>query len=201
MTEPSSSSRCNVAHVEAVLTLVLANYKYGGYKGSEIQIITPYTAQQNLYRRALFRMRSELPEASQPAVETIDSMQGREAKVVIVDYTISDPNNAGDLGWVHADYLCHGARSRMIEVLLSVLPMRIGTSPLGDPRERMNKYGEVVKSKVPYPVAYMRWAASNAMVMNVNEVPGKPLYSINGLCCSLGYQLLCSLLGSVKLAF
>jgi hypothetical protein len=103
--EEASLSRYNVAHVEAVPTLMimLANYKYGGYKGSEIKIITPYAAQRNLYRRALFQMRSEVPEASQPAVETIDSMQGREAKVIILDFTTSDAVKAGDLGFVDDD--------------------------------------------------------------------------------------------------
>ncbi|RLL93500.1 hypothetical protein CFD26_102556 [Aspergillus turcosus] len=130
MTEQSSRSRYNVAHIEGVLTLALANHLSGGYKGEEIKIITPYSAQRNLYRRALFHMRSQLPEASQPTVETIDSMQGREAKVIILDFTISAAVKAEDLGFVD-DHRCNVALSRMMEVLVTVMPHRIATSPLG----------------------------------------------------------------------
>lgn len=37
------------------------------------------------------------PEASQPAVETVDSMQGRETKLIILNFTISDASNPGIL--------------------------------------------------------------------------------------------------------
>ncbi|GIC84813.1 uncharacterized protein Aud_000637 [Aspergillus udagawae] len=61
----------------------------------------------------------------------------------------------------------------MMEVLVTVMPMRIATSPLGTtPMERMNAFGEIVRSRVPYPVDYMQWAASNKMVISVKEVPG-----------------------------
>jgi hypothetical protein len=40
MTEQSSRSRYNVAHIEGVLTLTKTNHLYGGYQGSEIKIIT-----------------------------------------------------------------------------------------------------------------------------------------------------------------
>ncbi|RHZ60630.1 hypothetical protein CDV55_106811 [Aspergillus turcosus] len=138
MTELSSRSRYNVAHIEGVLTLALANHLSGGYKGEEIKIITPYSAQRNLYRRALFHMRSQLPEASQPTVETIDSMQGREAKVIILDLTICD--NDGSIGHGYAPAHCNESS--------------------GDkPMERMNAIGEMVGLRVPYLVEYMQWAA------------------------------------------
>ncbi|RHZ43366.1 uncharacterized protein CDV56_100183 [Aspergillus thermomutatus] len=169
--ESSSLSRYSAAHVEAVLTLILANHMYGCYKGEDMKIITPYSAQRNLYRRALFQMRSQILEESQPSVETIDSMQGREAKVVILDFTVSDATKAGDLGFVDDDHRCNVAHSRMIEVLVTVMPKRIASSPLGtNIAQRLNSFGKIVRPKVPYVVEYMQWASQRGMVVEVDEV-------------------------------
>jgi hypothetical protein len=34
------------------------------------------------------KMKSQIPEANQPSVGMIDSMQGREAKAIILNFTI-----------------------------------------------------------------------------------------------------------------
>jgi hypothetical protein len=49
----------------------------------------------------------------------------------------------------------------------------------------MNAFGEIVRSRVPYPVDYMQWAASNKMVISVKEVPGKLLYFVKQLVLAL----------------
>jgi hypothetical protein len=84
----------------------------------------------------------------------------------------------------------------MMEALITVVPMRIATSPLGtNILERLDPFGEIVKPKIPYLVEYVQWASQKG------KVPGKLLYLISGLCWLCRLLTSYSLLDSVKLAF
>lgn len=95
----STKSKFNFPHVQAVVNLVLKNHEYKGYEANDIKIITPYSAQRLLYRKAFFHLADKLPTAHHPSVETFDSMQGCEAKLVILDFTASAAKSASDLGF------------------------------------------------------------------------------------------------------
>ncbi|KAN0072113.1 AAA domain containing protein [Elaphomyces granulatus] len=157
--DPSTKSRYNFAHVEAVVSLLLHNHKFDGYRGDEVKIITPYSAQH------------ELPIEYQPSVETIDSMQGREAKVVIIDWTISEADRPGDLGFTSDNHRCNVAHSRMVEVLIDVIPMKVASGTLANKYlERLDSFGEVVQSKRPYLCEYVQWAAQKQMVIETEKI-------------------------------
>ncbi|RJE20389.1 hypothetical protein PHISCL_07285 [Aspergillus sclerotialis] len=170
----STMSRYNVTNVKAVMALILANHEHGGYKGEDIKIVTPYAAQRNLYRKALCELSSRLPESSRLSVETADTMQGKEAKVIILDMTISDGTKPGDLGFLKEDNRCNVAQSRMKEVLITVIPEKVQYSTLGqDLKERMDSFGNIVQAKVPYPVDFVKRADQTKMIVHIDKIKGK----------------------------
>ncbi|KAL4787335.1 hypothetical protein BJX76DRAFT_354283 [Aspergillus varians] len=62
-----------------------------------MRIITPYAAQRDFYKRAILELRDRLPQNAAPFVETVDSMQWRETRVVIVGFPVSDADNLAAL--------------------------------------------------------------------------------------------------------
>ncbi|PYH78167.1 hypothetical protein BO82DRAFT_435264 [Aspergillus uvarum CBS 121591] len=169
--EQATKSKFNMVHAQAVITLLIENHLKNGYEGEDMVIITPYTAQKNLYRTALFHLREQLPLSHQPQIETIDSIQVREAKLVIVDFVISQADTRADLGFLD-DHRCTVAHSRMREVLVTVAPMHLADSPFAKtPFPRQNSSGEVVSSKSPYLVEYVSWASRNKKVIVLDAMP------------------------------
>jgi hypothetical protein len=43
--EPGSKSRYNEAHCKVIIAIILENYRWRGYSGTDICVMTPYTAQ------------------------------------------------------------------------------------------------------------------------------------------------------------
>lgn len=70
--------------------------------------------------------RGTLPVDAHPKVATADSMQDKEAKVVIVDWVVSAANRKSDLGFICDDNRATVAQSRMPEVMINVIAMSVG---------------------------------------------------------------------------
>lgn len=84
------NSRCN--RVNASLTMNLVSTLLNTFDPTDLAIISPYRAQQDLYRRALQRMQRSLPHKDLHNIQnkTIDSFQGIEAVITIVDLVVTD---------------------------------------------------------------------------------------------------------------
>ncbi|KAL2005913.1 hypothetical protein VTN00DRAFT_10406 [Thermoascus crustaceus] len=138
-----SRSKFNRANVNAVVKLILENHKSKAYDSNDIVIITLYKAQQILYSQLFHKLakRGTLPVNAHPKVATSDSMQGKEAKVVIVDWVVSAANRKSDLGFTCDDHRANVAQSRMQEVIVNVIPMSVGNGALAEQvQERIDAY-------------------------------------------------------------
>lgn len=72
----------------------------------------PDVTQRLLYKKAFFQLAGQLPKT--------DTVQGSEAKLVILGFTTSAADNASDLGFLKDDRRCNVAQSRMIEARVDV---------------------------------------------------------------------------------
>ncbi|KAJ9246999.1 hypothetical protein DTO207G8_8459 [Paecilomyces variotii] len=159
--DKATKSRLNVPHVDLVMEIVLRNHQEGAYRADEITIISPYKAQNVLYRQRLFSLVSDgrLPSNAVPTVATIDSQQGKESKVVILDWVVSRAETFGDIGFTADDHRGNVAHSRMREVLVNILPAGVASGKITTaPNERLNSFGEVVTSRIPYVCEFAKWA-------------------------------------------
>ncbi|GAE00293.1 predicted protein [Paecilomyces variotii No. 5] len=170
--EPSTKSRMNASHVDLVMELILRNHQAGGYRADEITIISPYKAQNILYRQRLFALVADgkLPPDAVPSVATIDSQQGKESKVVILDWVVSNAQKFSDIGFTADDNRGNVAHSRMKEVLINILPLDIASGQVAmGSSERLNSFGEIVTSKVPYVCDFAKWASGRRIGVQVGQ--------------------------------
>jgi DNA polymerase III delta prime subunit len=166
-----SKSRYNDNHRLFILRLILANKTHDGYPASDITIVCPYQAQVLRLRKSLFSMQQGglLASSDIPRVATTDSMQGKEAKVIVHDWVISQGDSFSDLGFTTDDHRGTVALTRMSEVMINILPESVGTGARAvAPVERFNYLGDRIESQVPYPCAFMQWAQANRIVLEVN---------------------------------
>lgn len=113
--DDASKSRYNDEHRRFVLSVLLANANHDGYEGKDIKIITPYLAQVIRYRQSLFRMvklRILSPDQI-PIVATTDSMQGKESRLVIYDWVLSNSSKTSDLGFPVDDHRGNVGQTRI----------------------------------------------------------------------------------------
>lgn len=168
--EESTKSRYNTAHVKFVVNLIMENFSAKGYDGKDITIITYYRAQVRRYLQYLLQLAKsgDFPREFHPYVCTVDSMQGKESKVVILDWVISRADTFGDLGFTMDNNRGNVAQSRMREVMVNVLPAAVGNGTLSVRlSDRTNSLRDRVHPKLPYPCAFMQWARSKTIVVYV----------------------------------
>lgn len=94
-----TKSKSNKYHVCAVKDFLSEIYKESPYTNSQITIMTPYNAQIALYQHVIrdLHIATQLPYKLLPRVTTIDSMQGHESEIVILDWVCSMNGRLGFL--------------------------------------------------------------------------------------------------------
>lgn len=151
-TDPRVNSLFNLTHVEAVTNLLIHNYRTGAYKGNEILIATPETAQCTRYERAFSRVLDQLPIEYHPIVGMLDKIKETKARVLIFDVTTAAPRKQAD----------HHIIYDMLEVAkLKTFDVRLDLCRLGSKTDRDNAenlYGQVGKA-------------------NTQEMPQRPCFS------------------------
>ncbi|KKZ64960.1 hypothetical protein EMCG_09141 [[Emmonsia] crescens] len=189
--EESTKSRYNTAHVRFVVNLIMENFNAKGYDGKDITIITYYRAQVRRYLQYFLQLAKsgDFPREFHPYVCTVDSMQGKESKVVILDWVISRADTSGDLGFTMDNHRGNVAQSRMREVMVNVLPADVGNGTLSVRlSDRTNSLRDRVQPKLPYPCAFMQWARSKTIVVYVQgeTCPCTPLSPLSSYCNNQG---------------
>ncbi|QKX54099.1 uncharacterized protein TRUGW13939_01182 [Talaromyces rugulosus] len=98
-----------------------------------------------------------------------NSMQGKETKVIVHDWVISQGDKFSDLGFTTDDHRGTVALTRMSEVMINILPESVGTGTRAvAPVERFTYLGNRIESRIPYPCAFMQWAQTHGIVLKVN---------------------------------
>lgn len=97
--DPVTCSRSNEKHVRAVKELLMVIFKEQPYPEASIAIIVPYNAQRALYFTVIkdLQVLTKLPYAKLPRVSTVDSMQGHECDIVILDWVCGETDGLGFL--------------------------------------------------------------------------------------------------------
>ncbi|CRG91601.1 ATP-dependent helicase NAM7 [Talaromyces islandicus] len=97
--DPVSCSRSNKQHVKAVRDLLMTVFKEAPYPEALIAIIVPYNAQRALYFAVIkdLKLLTKLPYAKLPRVSTVDSMQGHESDIVLLDWVCGEADGLGFL--------------------------------------------------------------------------------------------------------
>ncbi|KAH8426479.1 uncharacterized protein LDX57_004214 [Aspergillus melleus] len=166
--EAATNSRFNDQNRLWVLKLLLENFRSAGYNGDDIAIITPYMAQVIRYKQSLIILMQKgvLLRSSFPKVATTDSMQGKEAKVVIYDWVVT---SASDMGFTTDDHRGNVGMSRMSEVMINILHSSIGSDAKNNSRAPRQKYlGGRINTEVPYPCAFIQWQSSQGNIVTVD---------------------------------
>ena len=111
------------------MKLVIERYRNGGYPGKDVTIVTPYMAQVVRYRQTLFALSKQggLLKTELPKIATTDSMQGKESKDSIYDWIVTSANLFADMGLTIDSNRGNVGMSRMTEVMVNVLPARVGS--------------------------------------------------------------------------
>ncbi|PYH67788.1 uncharacterized protein BO88DRAFT_416162 [Aspergillus vadensis CBS 113365] len=136
-------------------------------------------AQVVRYRQTLFALskRGGLSKAELPKVSTTDLMQGKESKVIINDWVITSANAFSDMGFTIDSHRGNVGMSRMTEVMLNILPARVGSDAKSMPHDPQTDHlGDRVNSEVPYPCPFVQWYSSdrevhNYMQLSVSSIP------------------------------
>jgi hypothetical protein len=141
--DPVTHSRSNRKNVDAVKGMLLAMYNETPYPTSNIVIMTPYNAQRAHYL-AVVRNLAVLTGPSfnsLPSVATVDSMQGHEYDVVILDWV----NGISDrLGFLTDNRRVNVALTRARRGLIVVFNDTTSQDNKGDAKPFMGKTPEVV---------------------------------------------------------
>ncbi|RDW67143.1 uncharacterized protein DSM5745_09009 [Aspergillus mulundensis] len=96
-------------------------------------------------------------------------MQSREAKCIIVDFTVSDADRHGDLGFVDNENRCTVAQTRMIETMVCVIPSRVAAGTVKtNATEHRDSFGKILQPKLPYICEFVQWAAEKGMVVEAD---------------------------------
>lgn len=166
--DKATNSRLNVPHIDLVMEIILRNHQAGAYRADEITIISPYKAQNFFYRQRLFALVADgrLPSNAVPTVATID-FQSRS------DHSglgVSQAENFGDIGFAADDHRGNVAYLRMREVLINILPVGIASGNIEiTPSERLNSFGEVVTSRIPYVCHFAQWTSGRRIGVRVDQ--------------------------------
>ncbi|PLB54137.1 hypothetical protein P170DRAFT_340091, partial [Aspergillus steynii IBT 23096] len=117
-----SRSRYNDSTLRAVMSLVEMILKDGPIDTWTFSIIVPYAAQRTRYIKQLGKLYAALKMdfEHRPKVLTIDSAQGHESDVVIIDWTISSSDTLFDIGFVTDNRRTNVALTRARSCLVSV---------------------------------------------------------------------------------
>ncbi|KJK61398.1 AAA domain protein [Aspergillus parasiticus SU-1] len=112
-------SRYNVANVTAVMTLIERILPVDGYT---FTLLVPYLGQKSLYIEALQKLSQRTGVAFEhlPKVHTIDTAQGHEADVILVDWTVTNSDMRSDLGFLQENRRVNVGLTRAKSCLLSV---------------------------------------------------------------------------------
>ncbi|KUL83295.1 hypothetical protein ZTR_11341 [Talaromyces verruculosus] len=86
--DPVTHSRKNERSAMVMAELLDTIFSKAPYPKTSMTIITPYNAQRTLYLEYLngLKQRTGLPLAELPRIKTIDSMQGHESDIVLLDW-------------------------------------------------------------------------------------------------------------------
>lgn len=116
-------------YIHSIIPILIAeNFRVGGYRASDIAIITPYMAHFLRYRKALFPLMQQgaFLYSKLPKVATTTSMQGKESRVVIYDWVISSASSFSEMGFTTGDDHGNVGMSRVHVVMLSLIPSSVG---------------------------------------------------------------------------
>ncbi|KAL1624975.1 hypothetical protein SLS54_003701 [Diplodia seriata] len=121
----NSSSRANLEHVEFVMTIVRKLQDTLGESTKErVMIQTPYRRQASVYRDYLIDAYRKERSAGEgvdqnllPVVKTVDSAQGSEADIVILDLVNINADKPSDIGHMSDENRACVALTRAKEVL------------------------------------------------------------------------------------
>ncbi|QKX59005.1 uncharacterized protein TRUGW13939_06134 [Talaromyces rugulosus] len=99
VSDPATCSRSNAHHVKVVRELLMTVFKEAPYPKASIAIIVPYNAQRALYFAVIkdLQLLTKLPYAKLPRVSTVDSMQGNESDIVLLDWVCGESDGLGFL--------------------------------------------------------------------------------------------------------
>ncbi|RAK90910.1 hypothetical protein BO79DRAFT_142629, partial [Aspergillus costaricaensis CBS 115574] len=87
--------------------------------------------------------------------------QGKESKVIINDWVITSANAFSDMGFTIDSNRENVGMSRMTEVMLNILPARVGSDAKSMPHDPQTDHlGDRVNSEVPYPCPFVQWYSS-----------------------------------------
>lgn len=93
-----------------------------------------------------------------------------KAKVVILDWVVSQAENFGDIGFAADDHRGNVAYLRMREVLINILPVGIASGNIAiTPSERLNSFGEVITSRIPYVCHFAQWTSGRRIRVRVDQ--------------------------------
>ncbi|KAK1144876.1 hypothetical protein N8T08_004889 [Aspergillus melleus] len=166
--EAGTNSRFNDQNRLWVLKLLLENFRSAGNNGDDIAIITPYMAQVIRYKQSpiVLMQKGALLRSNFHKVATTDSMQGKEAKVVIYGWVIT---SAGDMGFTTDDHRGNVGMSRTSEVMINILHSSIGSDAKSSSRAPHQNYlGGQTNTEVPYPCAFIQWHSSQENIVTVD---------------------------------
>jgi hypothetical protein len=169
--EPGTMSRYNDQHRQFIMQLLVETSKHGGYRGSEVTIITPYMAQVVRMRQDLFQASRDglLPASQLPKVATVDSMQGKENELIIFDCVISAADSWKDIGFTADQNRGNVAMTRRRQALVVILPEAVGFGAKSEAEGvRYSAYGDRIERKAPYLCALMQFAAKNGIVLHAS---------------------------------
>ncbi|PWY93887.1 hypothetical protein BO94DRAFT_582311 [Aspergillus sclerotioniger CBS 115572] len=170
--DPHSKSRLNHNILYAVISLILCCMESTAYLPTEITVICLYKAQKVLYLQALHKLiqANVLRFDALPCIETADSIQGKENRVIIVDWVVSSASKKSDLGFTIDDSRGNVAQSRMREVMVNIVPSTIGSDALStNDQERNGPRRDLKKKKLPYLCEYVQYAAAHRMIIEVSK--------------------------------
>ncbi|GAM34882.1 hypothetical protein TCE0_015f02759 [Talaromyces pinophilus] len=135
--DPVTHSHKNERSAMVMAELLDTIFSKAPYPKTSMTIITPYNAQRALYLEYLnvLKQRTGLPLAELPRIKTIDSMQGHESDIVLLDWV----NLYGDrLGFLDDNRRINVALSRARASLITFFSY--GTSnEIYKPRKRKHK--------------------------------------------------------------
>lgn len=122
-----SKSRYNVKNVEVVMSLLHSIWAQGNVGTYSLSVIVPYTAQKTRYMQEFNKAESDtkIPFQKLARVVTIDSAQGHEADVVILDWTVTDGADSSDIGFLQDNRRVNVALSRARSCLITVCNTQI----------------------------------------------------------------------------
>lgn len=165
-----TSSRANPKIAIVSSEMLHAIYKEAPYTTSTVTIITPYNAQRAVYLGLIrsLREKTKLPLSKLPQVATVNSMQGHDSDIVILDWV----NIYGeDLGFLKDDRRANVALSRARACLIIFFSV---SQIVEEPEVDKRKKGK--GKEKPEVLTHWDFLVARSLVMQVKDAKATDLF-------------------------